>query len=186
MKILAFGVSNSRNSINQQFALWAAAQQTQASVDTLQLDDFDLPIYSPHRETELGIPPQALDFLQRLREADGLIMSFAEHNGGFTAAWKNLSDWLSRVEREFLRDKPLILLSTSPGAGGGREALVQARKMALHTGGHLIDAIALPAFDQHFQPHPREIDHPEVTPRVRAAVQTLIATIAGSRTSEAA
>lgn len=86
MTFLAFAASNSSTSINQQFAHWAARQMPGGPVDTLHIADYELPIYSPEREAALGQPSLAREFLQRLRDADAIFISFAEHNGSFTAA----------------------------------------------------------------------------------------------------
>ena len=72
MRILAFAASNHPQSINQQLALSVAKLLPQAQISSLELDDFDLPIYSERREAELGTPPQVQDFLQRISEADGV------------------------------------------------------------------------------------------------------------------
>ncbi|MEO0877483.1 MAG: NAD(P)H-dependent oxidoreductase, partial [Bacteroidota bacterium] len=63
-KILAFGASNSRNSINKQLASYAAGQLTDATITLLDLNDFEMPIYSIDREKESGIPQLAEQFKQ--------------------------------------------------------------------------------------------------------------------------
>ena len=93
-KILAFGASNSRNSINKQLANYAAQQLTNATITLLDLNDFEMPIYSIDREKESGIPKLAEEFKQHVLDADGIIISLAEHNGAYTAAFKNVMDCL--------------------------------------------------------------------------------------------
>ena len=92
-KILAFGASNSRNSINKQLVTYAAGQLTDVEVLLLDLNDFEMPIYSIDREKESGIPELAQQFKQHILDADGILISFAEHNGAYTAAFKNVMDW---------------------------------------------------------------------------------------------
>ena len=62
-KILAFGGSNSKASINQQFAHWAASQVKDATLILPDLNDFEMPIYSIDREKESGFPQLAHDFI---------------------------------------------------------------------------------------------------------------------------
>ncbi|HHG85108.1 MAG TPA: NADPH-dependent FMN reductase, partial [Bacteroidetes bacterium] len=67
-KILAFGGSNSRNSINKRLANYAAHQIPEADVTLLDLNDFEMPIYSIDREKEGGIPALALQFKAHIKE----------------------------------------------------------------------------------------------------------------------
>ena len=120
MRILAIGTSNNANSINRHLARAAAALVPQAEVDSLQPADFNLPLYSAEQEAKLGTPALARRFYQRIFAADALVLSFAEHNGSYTAAWKNLFDWTSRIDTRVYQDKPVVLLSTSPGKSGAR------------------------------------------------------------------
>jgi chromate reductase len=94
-KVLAFGASNSKQSINQQLATWAANQIEDIELKTIDLNDFEMPIYSIDRENTSGIPQQAHNFKRLIMETDGIIISFAEHNGSFSAAYKNITDWTS-------------------------------------------------------------------------------------------
>lgn len=103
MRLLAFAATNSRRSINRQLVELAAYQfkrdvRTDAQIEFLDLNDFEMPIYSIDREKESGLPPQAHAFFERIGAADALLISFAEHNGFVTAAWKNLFDWMSRID----------------------------------------------------------------------------------------
>ena len=118
MKIVAFAASNSKKSINKQLATYAAGLVTGADVDVLDLNDYEMPIFSEDRERESGQPAQARAFLERIAGADALVIGYAEHNGSFSAAYKNIVDWASRVNRRLFQYKPTLMLATSPGAGG--------------------------------------------------------------------
>jgi len=109
-KILAFGASNSKASINKQLANYAANQLTEVEVTLLDLNDFEMPIYSIDREQAGGIPQLAKDFKQQIQEADGILISFAEHNGAYTAAFKNIYDWMSGILKAELKGQLLALL----------------------------------------------------------------------------
>lgn len=149
-KIVAFGASNSKNSINKQFALFAAQQVEEADIELLDLNDYEMPIYSIDREKESGIPALAQAFKAKIQAADLLIISFAEHNGAYTVAFKNVMDWISRLEGSTWDNKPMLLLSTSPGARGGKTVLdLATRSFAFMTKG-VISSFSLPAFHKHF------------------------------------
>ncbi len=122
-KILAFGASNSKNSINKKFATFAANQIADAEITLLDLNDFEMPIYSIDREQEGGVPNLAKQFKSHIQNADGIIVSLAEHNGSFTTAYKNIYDWMSRLEGSVWEQQTMFLLSTSPGGRGGKTVL---------------------------------------------------------------
>ena len=124
--IIAFGASNSSTSINQQLAGWASGQLANTDVELLDLNDFEMPIYSIDREKESGIPEKARHFKTLVNESDGIIISFAEHNGSYSAAFKNILDWMSRLGRPIWSDKPMLLMGTSPGGRGAKGVLTTA------------------------------------------------------------
>ena len=122
-KILAFGASNSKNSLNKKLAAFAAYQVENVEVNLVDLNDYEMPIYSIDREKETGLPDLAIQFKQQIKDADGIIISFAEHNSAYTAAYKNIYDWVSRIERNVWENKPMFLLATSPGGRGAKTVL---------------------------------------------------------------
>ena len=149
MNIVAFGASNSSTSINQQFAHYAALQFGD-EVQLLDLNDFEMPIYSADRERESGVPEEALEFLDILADADLLVISMTEHNGAYSAAFKNLFDWASRSEQKVFQNKPMVLLSTSPGGFGGGNVMQLALTRFPKHGAEIIGHFSLPSFHDNF------------------------------------
>lgn len=149
-KILAFGASNSSNSVNKSFAFWAARQLQDAEIIEVDLNDFEMPIFSVDREQSSGIPSLAHDFKKLVNESDGIIISFAEHNGAFSVAFKNIYDWISRIGRPIWGDKPMMLLATSPGARGGASVLKTASEILPHRGAKINGIFSLPSFGENF------------------------------------
>lgn len=149
MKVVAFAASSSRQSINQQLVRYAASLIDGADVELLDINDYELPLFSEDKEKELGQPQLAHDFLAKLASAGVLLISFAEHNGSYTAAYKNLFDWCSRIKKPY-QHKSMIMLSTSPGARGGATVLQQAVNSAGHFDGDVKGSLAVPQFHQHF------------------------------------
>lgn len=150
MKILAFAASNSKNSINRLLALYTARQADNALIETLDINDYEMPIFSEEREKQLGTPKAAQAFFNKLAEADAIIVSFAEHNGTYTAAFKNLYDWTSRINKAFFGNKPTLFLATSPGPNGAKSVLTTAEKSASYMGANLQGAISIPNFFDNF------------------------------------
>ena len=65
-KIIAFGASSSKNSINKQLATFAANQFQNASVEILDLNDYEMPVFSVDKQAENGIHPLAHDFYAKI------------------------------------------------------------------------------------------------------------------------
>ncbi|MBO3698190.1 NADPH-dependent FMN reductase [Roseivirga sp. E12] len=150
MKIVAFGASSSSSSINQKLAVFAANQIEGASVSILDLNDYEMPIYSTDKEKAAGIPQLAKDFRQHLADADGIIISFAEHNGSYSSAFKNVMDWNSRLDGKIWLDKPMFIMATSPGPRGGQTVLKQASQTFPYQGSDVSGEFSLPSFNQNF------------------------------------
>ena len=148
--IVAFGASSSTNSINKQLAAYAATQVPDAKVHLLDLNDYEMPIYSQDREEKQGIPEKAHAFKKVLRRADCIVISFAEHNSSYTAAFKNIFDWISRIEKVVWYNKPMWLLATSTGAGGAQHVLTAAYSRMSRGNPHNIPIFSLPEFNKNF------------------------------------
>jgi chromate reductase len=134
MKVLAFAASNSRSSINKALVTYASSLLERAEIDVIDLNDYEMPIYSSDRENDSGIPQLAHDFYNKISAADAIMISFAEHNGSYTAAYKNLFDWTSRIDPKVYQDKPTVLLATSPGPDGAGSVLAAAKGSAPYFG----------------------------------------------------
>ena len=149
-KIIAFGASSSKQSINKQLATFAANQFQNVSVEILDLNDYEMPIFSVDKEKENGIHPLAQEFYSKLGSADLIIISFAEHNGNYSSAFKNILDWTSRINAKTFQEKPMLLLATSPGARGGSSVLEIASKRFPFQGGIVKGSFSLPSFYENF------------------------------------
>ena len=150
MKIIAFGASYSKRSINKQFASFAAKQFKNAEALILDLNDYTVPLFTVDVEAENGHPEIVRTFISKLEEADLLIISMAEHNGNHTAAFKNLFDWASRVKLKMFEGKKMLLLSTSPGGRGGANSMEAALKRFPIHGAEIIANFSLPSFTKNF------------------------------------
>lgn len=150
-KIVAFAGSNSKKSINKELAVYSSTFINEVETIVLDLNDFKLPIYGIDEETENGIPKNAQKFFDIIQEADGIILSLAEHNGNFTVAFKNIYDWMSRINQKLWSNKPMLLLSTSPGARGGASVLNIAKNGFPHMGGNIVADFSLPSFYDNFK-----------------------------------
>jgi NAD(P)H-dependent FMN reductase len=148
--IIAFAGSNSKTSINKQLATYAASLLEGVEAAVLDLNDFDLPLYSMDLELSEGIPDDAHKFLEIIKSTDGIVLSLAEHNGTYATVFKNLFDWMSRIDGKLWSDKPMLLMATSPGARGGATGLEIAQGRFGYMGGNIVGSFSLPSFGENF------------------------------------
>lgn len=175
MKILAFAASNSIKSINKQLVIFASKQLESHDVEVIDINDFELPIYSIDLETKFGIPAAVHAFREKIAQADGMIISFAEHNGGYTVAYKNLFDWASRVNMGVYQGTPTVMLSTSPGGGGASNVLSTAVNSAKYFEGNVVASMSLPSFYENFNLEAGEVTDEALKEKLKATVLALTA-----------
>lgn len=149
-KILAFAGSTSSTSINKQLATYAASQVKSATYEVLDLNDYSVTMYSTDEEKN-GFPEKIKQLSKKFQSVDGFVISLAEHNGSYAAAFKNIIDWVSRLERNIFNDKPLLLMATSPGGRGGIGVLGAAKAYFPHAGASSIAEFSLPKFYDNFK-----------------------------------
>ena len=149
-KIVAFGASSSLNSINKDLATYTASQVPDSASIVVNLIDFEMPIYSEDRHAEEGIPQKAHAFKKIIKESKGLVISLAEHNGSYTAAFKNIYDWISVIEKTVWSNKPILLMSTSDGARGGKSVIETALPRFSRQSNFAIPHFILPSFYENF------------------------------------
>ena len=178
MKLLVFAATNHFESINRKLVLHAArvAQEIRPDIEIISLDlnDYEMPIYRQDREAE-GYPPQAQDFLDQITGVDAVVVSYAEHNGNYTTAYKNLLDWASRIKRDIFDGKPLVVLSTSPGGRGGTSVLEIAKTAAPHFGADLKGSLPVPLFGEVFDLETASLTDPDLSARLRDEMARLVA-----------
>lgn len=151
MKIIAIGGSNSQQSINRQLANFTANLFTNAIVKKVDISKLDVPLYSIDKEADLGIPNEILEFASQIDTCDLIILSLAENNSSFNVGLKNILDWTSRIkDRKTFNNKPMLLMSTSPGLRGGATVLETAKNIFPYSGTTILASFSLPEFYNNF------------------------------------
>lgn len=144
-KILAFAGSNHSKSIHYQLLESVAPLAQGATVEILDIRNWNIPIYSIDMD-----PDETPDLIQKLIEQiesyDGFIIASPEHNGGTPAFFKNILDWLSRRAKKVFNGKPVLLLSTSPGAKGGANHLQFLGHTLPYQGAKVVAQFSLPSY----------------------------------------
>lgn len=179
MKILAFAATNSRKSINRTLVEHAADQLKSdmlpgAEIEFLDLNDFEMPLYSIDRETEGGIPSEAQAFFDKVGRADAVLVSFAEHNGSITAAWKNIFDWMSRIEMKLWQGKPVVMLAATPGPRAGAGVLGGQEMKAPFFGADVRGKLGIGKWAEAWDAETRTLNRPEDKEALRNALGGLV------------
>lgn len=189
LKILGIPASNSDESINALLVRHALDLiKTELNIDTeysvLDLNDYEMPIYKVERQAKNGIPKAAKTFVRAISFSDALIMSFAEHNGNYSVAFKNIFDWASRFEQKIYQAKPIFMMATSPGARGGAGVLEIASTAAPYFGGKVIATFSLPRFGETFDRERNVILDIEKSDELSSLVRRFALTLTGEKVEE--
>jgi NAD(P)H-dependent FMN reductase len=181
--LLAGSARTGALSVTLRDAAGRIAQALDAETTVLDLRALKLPLYDGDIEASQGVPDGARQLRTALATHDAVLIVTPEYNGFPTPLVINAFDWLSRLPAGeglpsgvgVTANKPLALLSISPGALGGLRAmnfLRQYLQMAFgmlvlprqHAVGHAHDV-----FDEHgaFKDEKAEL-------AVRAVLQALL------------
>lgn len=82
------------------------------------MGSIDLPLFSEDREAD-GIPAEVQKLADQIAAADAVIVSTPEYNKLLSGALKNALDWISRVDGNPWKDKPVAVMSAAAGRAGG-------------------------------------------------------------------
>jgi len=149
MKILAFAGSTSSTSINRELVKFVLKDFQDEEINLIDLNDFTMPVFSVDLEKK-GFPDEAHNFLKKIEECDVIICSLAEHNRSYSSAFKNVFDWSSRINVKVFQNKPMLLMSTSPGGYGGGNVMNTAKTFFPQFAADIKDTFSLPKFYENF------------------------------------
>lgn len=91
-----------------------------ASVDILDLYDYQFPVFEERLSFQKNPLPKTLEFAQKIKSADGVIIVTPEYNGGYPASLKNVVDLLL----DEWKRKPVAISTVSAGAFGGTQVII--------------------------------------------------------------
>jgi len=148
--ILAFAGSNSSTSINFKLVKHTISLVQKHDIQTLNMAEHPFPMYSEDHENEHGFSDALMNLKNDIKNSDGIILSVNEHNGNPSAYFKNVLDWLSRLDRSFLEDTKVLLMSASGGGFGGARSLEVVNNMLTKFGGEVVSTFSLKGFHDNY------------------------------------
>jgi NAD(P)H-dependent FMN reductase len=131
-----------------------------------------MPLFSVDVEKEIGQHEKAKSFLNKIANADVLVVSLAENNGNYSVAFKNVFDWASRINKEVFQQKPMLLMATSPGPRGGASVLEIAKNALPRYGADIRATFSLPSFNDNFNLEENKISNPELDNQLKDIIKT--------------
>lgn len=127
VRILIIPGSVRRGSLNAALAAFASRRASGLGLRVTELDlrALELPVYDGDLEASEGVPKGAYRLQQAIAGCDAVLVVTPEYNGFPTPLVINAFDWLSRISAAGSQaaglattaNKPVALLSASPGAG---------------------------------------------------------------------
>ena len=116
-----------------------------------------------------------VDLKDQIQKVQGLILSVNEHNGNPSAYFKNVLDWLSRIDRKFLDGTKVFLMSASGGKRGGIGSLDVIENMLPRFGAEIVSTFSLPSFHENFKDG--NITEDELKEKHQKALDTFLQTL---------
>jgi NAD(P)H-dependent FMN reductase len=90
-----------------------------AKAEILDLKQYNFPLFEERLSRQESPGPEAIDFSEKIKSADGIIIITPEYNGGYPASLKNIIDLLYK---EWHR-KPVAISTVSDGNFGGSQVI---------------------------------------------------------------
>jgi NAD(P)H-dependent FMN reductase len=138
LNILVIPGSNRKGSLSSKLAHFAAGRATAAGArpQVLELRSLSLPVYDGDVEEVTGVPEGAHRLRDAIAGCDAVLVVTPEYNGFPTPLVINAFDWLSRIPAadgalsglSATANKPVGLMSASPGAGGALRSMNYMRQ----------------------------------------------------------
>ncbi|GAA5220062.1 NADPH-dependent FMN reductase [Membranihabitans marinus] len=91
-----------------------------AEVEILDLDEYQFPLFEERLAFMSEPSPAILEYADKIKKADGVLIMCPEYNGGYPASLKNAIDLLHPEWRK----KPVGIVAISGGQFGGSQALM--------------------------------------------------------------
>ena len=123
MKNLAIISSSVRNGrLSHRVALYFRnyiEENRLASARILDLKEYNFPLFDERLKFQKDPSREVIEFAERIRDADGILIVTPEYNGGYPASLKNVVDLLY----EEWHGKPLAIATVSDGHFGGSQVI---------------------------------------------------------------
>jgi len=157
-KILIFSGSNNSQSINRALVKYAETKLKDHDNKYVELTELDVPMFGLDYEAQNGLPDSIKHLRALFLNADAFMFSSPEHNGSIPAFLKNILDWISRADDgSIFNDKPVMVLTTSPGPRAGSSCREHLVSIIPFRGAKEVFSFGLPSFNDNFDNNSHKI-----------------------------
>lgn len=120
IRIISSSVRKGRNS--HRVALYfqqLITDDKRASAEIIDLQEYNFPVFEERLQYLQDPPQQVLQFAEKIKSADGVVIVTPEYNGGYPASLKNVIDLLYPQWKR----KPVALATVSDGPFAGTQVM---------------------------------------------------------------
>lgn len=127
IRLLGLSGSIRRDSTNTAI-LRSLSERLRSSASLILFPLDDVPPYNGDLEGEL-LPRSVRELKDAIARSDGIVLCSPEYNHGMSGVLKNALDWASRPSfASPLKNKPALIMASSPAYTGGARAHAQMRE----------------------------------------------------------
>ncbi len=94
------------------------------------------PIYNADDQGASGFPAPVKALSDAIAAVDGVVIVSPEYNYGLPGGLKNAIDWVSRIDNQPFKDKPVSIMSATGGPLGGSRVQYQWRQVMVFLEAH--------------------------------------------------
>lgn len=137
IKIIAFAGSLRKDSLNKKL-LNAVVELKPDNLEIEIIDISDIPLYNGDLE-DIGIPETVTKFKNKIKNADGILISTPEYNHAIPGVLKNALDWASRPPFNPFSGKAVGIMGATVGLSGTISAQENLRHIGVLLNMHIIN-----------------------------------------------
>ena len=120
ISIISSSVRNLRNSHRVTlFFKKFIEEQNLSTVEILDLKEYNFPVFDERLKFQKNPDPKTIEFAEKIKNSDGIIIVSPEYNGGYPASLKNVIDLLS----DEWKHKPVAISTVSAGGFAGMNVI---------------------------------------------------------------
>lgn len=169
-KTLALLGSNSIHSINKQLLNSILRFDEAKDIDNIAIQNIDLPIYSIDIEKNEGFPETLKELHQTISNYNSYLIVSNEHNRTVSAFFKNILDWISRIDFDTFKDKNILIITASTGRMGGKAANDYLHTYFSRMQARRITTVTFPSFNDNFDTANGQILQPDLEKQIKEAL----------------
>ena len=170
--IISPSVRNGRNS--HRIALYFSNLLKEMDInehEILDLLKYNFPLFNERLKFQESPSPEMIDFSDKIKSADGVIIITPEYNGGYPASLKNAIDLLT----DEWRRKPVVFVTVSDGNFAGTQVITSIQFSLWKLGAMAVPStLRLPNIKSTFDEAGRPADKTETDKRASALVKELL------------